>query len=61
MIYKEHYIWHNSTRSDRPWMLQQGIAIIGTYSTLAAAKGAATRHHNGDWLTVTDVKRIEQC
>ena len=44
MMYKEHYIWHNSTRLDRPWMLQQGIAIIGTYRTLAAAKGAATRY-----------------
>ena len=44
MMYKEHYIWHNSTRLDRPWMLQQGIVIIGTYSTLAAAKGAATRY-----------------
>ena len=45
MIYKDHYIWHNNTRLDRPWMLQQGIAIIGAYRTLAAAKGAATRYH----------------
>ena len=45
MLYKEHYIWHNDTRADRPWMLQQGYQIIGTYRTLSAAKGAATRRY----------------
>ena len=53
-MYKDHYIWHNNTRLDRPWMLQQGIAIIGTYRTLAAAKGAATRYHKQQ-------EGIEQC
>ena len=44
MIYQDHYIWFNDMRLNRPWMLQQGYTIIGTYRTLAAAKGAATRY-----------------
>ena len=54
MIYKDHYIWHNNTRLDRPWMLQQGYSVIGTYRTLSAAKGAATRYYNIDRLTVRE-------
>ena len=48
MMYKEHCIWFNDMRLNRPWMLQQGIAIIGTFRTLAAAKGAATRRYRED-------------
>ena len=54
MIYKDHYIWYNDARTVYPWMLQQGGTVIGTYSTLAAAKGAATRHYNGDWASISD-------
>ena len=42
ITYKGYYIWHNSLRGNKPWLLQSGVEIIGQYKTISAAKRMAT-------------------
>ena len=42
ITYKGYYIWHNSLRGNKPWLLQSGGEIIGQYKTISAAKRMAT-------------------
>lgn len=47
MYYKRYYIWHNSLRSGKPWMIQEGYAIVHEASSLSQAKR---------WVTIQDKK-----